>query len=125
VADPENNQPAPRSNDLTNALQCSRFQQAGYSYSYSRCMHYMSNPGSSACVANGLELLHVPLIIGSTGRIDEVLNAFVRKVLRTYSKGNESVHRAYSNYWLSRLSSKLSTKIDCCLDSQQVQAHQC
>jgi hypothetical protein len=52
----------------------------------------------AACGANGLKLL--PICIKSTGRWGKSCDNFFRKVLRTYSKGNESVHRAYSNYWL-------------------------
>jgi hypothetical protein len=62
-----------------------------------------------ACVANRLELLSIS--IESTGCIDEPCNPFLRKVLKTYSKDNESVHRAYSNYWLSRLSCCLQKSI--------------
>jgi hypothetical protein len=51
----------------------------------------------AACVANGLELLLLPLIIEYIGRIDEPCDDFLRNVL----KRNDSVHRAYTNYWLS------------------------
>jgi hypothetical protein len=67
-----------------------------------------------ACDANGLELL--PICNESTGRWGKSCDNFFIKVFRTYSKGNESVHRAYSSF----PSKLLSTKIDCCLDSQPV-----
>jgi hypothetical protein len=37
-------------------------------------------------------------------RWGKVCDDFFKKVLKANSKGNESVYRAYSNYWLSRLS---------------------
>jgi hypothetical protein len=36
---------------------------------------------------------------------------FLQKVLKTNSKGNESVYKTYSNYWLSRLSCCLQKSI--------------
>jgi hypothetical protein len=63
----------------------------------------------AACDANGLELL--PICIEFTGRWGKACDDFFRKVLKTYSKGNESVYRASSNYWLSRLSCCLQKSI--------------
>jgi hypothetical protein len=61
--------------------------------------------------ANGLELL--PICIESTGARwgKACSNDFFKKVLKANSKGDESVHRAYSNYWLSRLSCCLQKSI--------------
>jgi hypothetical protein len=61
--------------------------------------------------ANGLELL--PICIEFTGgRWGKACDDFFKKVLRpSNSKGNESVYRAYSNYWLSRLSCCLQKSI--------------
>jgi hypothetical protein len=117
--------PAPR----PNALQCSRFQQVSCS-KFNECpipvaasaplpLTAARKPGraaqiartgketkyKAACDANGLELL--PICIESTngGRWGKACDDFLfRKVLKTSSKGNESVFRAYSNYWLSHLS---------------------
>jgi hypothetical protein len=50
---------------------------------------------------NRLELL--PICIESTGaRWGKACDDFFKKVLKANSKGNESVYRASSNYWLSR-----------------------
>jgi hypothetical protein len=64
----------------------------------------------TACDTNRLELL--PICIESIGRWGKTCDDFFRKVLNTYGKDNESVHRAYSNYWLSRLSCCLQKSID-------------
>jgi hypothetical protein len=64
----------------------------------------------AACDANGLELL--PICIESTGaRWGKACDDFFKKVLKANSKGNESVYRASSNYWLSRLSCCLQKSI--------------
>jgi hypothetical protein len=45
------------------------------------------------------------ICIESTGaRWGKACDDFFKKVLKANSKGNESVYRASSNYWLSRLS---------------------
>jgi hypothetical protein len=64
----------------------------------------------AACDANGLELL--PICIESTGgRWGKACDDFFRKVFKINSKGNESVHRDHSNYWLYRLSCCLQKSI--------------
>jgi hypothetical protein len=71
----------------------------------------------AACDAIGLELL--PICIESTGaRWGKACDDFFRKIFKTNSKGNESVHihRAYSNYWLSRLS------LSCCPQRKSIAA---
>jgi hypothetical protein len=75
--------------------------------------------------SNGLELV-LPICIESTGaRWGKACDDFFKKVLKANSKGNESVYRASSNYWLSRLSCCLQKSIAASIiDSQQVQAHQ-
>jgi hypothetical protein len=80
----------------------------------------------AACVAkNGLELLLLLLslhvLVARTSRV--TISSEKACGERRYSKDNDSVHRAYSNYhcWQLALPSKLlSTKIDCCIDSQPV-----
>jgi hypothetical protein len=77
----------------------------------------------AACDANGLELL--PICIESTGaRWGKACDNFFKKVLKANSKGNESVYRASSNYWLSRHSFCLQKSIAASIVKQQVQAHQ-
>jgi hypothetical protein len=53
-----------------------------------------------------LPLLLLPICIESTGARwgKKACDDFFKKVLNANSKGNESVYRASSNYWLSRLS---------------------
>jgi hypothetical protein len=51
------------------------------------------------------------LVLGTGGRWGKSCDDFFKKVLKANSKGNESVHRAYSNYWLSRLSCCLQKSI--------------
>jgi hypothetical protein len=62
----------------------------------------------AACDVNGLELL--PICIESTGGRcwGKACDDFFKKVLKANSKGNESVYRAYLNYWLS-------SRLSCCL----------
>jgi hypothetical protein len=80
------------------------------------CAAEVANTGKetkykAACDANKLELL--PICIESTAgaRWGKACDDFFKKVLKTNSKGNESVYRAYSNYWLSRLSCCLQISI--------------
>jgi hypothetical protein len=63
------------------------------------------------CCCGLIELL--PICIESTGaRWGKACDGFFKKVLKANSKGNESVYRAYSNYyWLSRLSCCLQKSI--------------
>jgi hypothetical protein len=64
----------------------------------------------AACDANGLDLL--PICIESTGaRWGKACDDFFKKVLKANSKVNESVYRASSDYWLSRLSCCLQKSI--------------
>jgi hypothetical protein len=84
---------------LTNARKPAQLARSGKETKY-----------KAACDANGLELL--PICIESTGdRWGKACDAFFKKVLKANSKGNESVYRASSNYWLSRLSCCLQKSI--------------
>jgi hypothetical protein len=83
------------------------------SYCYKKAIHiyyYYYYKYKAACDANGLELLSI--CIESTGaRWGKACDDFFRKVLKANSIGNESVYRASSNNWLSRLSCCLQKSI--------------
>jgi hypothetical protein len=87
---------------LTNARKPGRAAQLARSGKETKYM--------AACDANGLELL--PICIESTiARWGKACDNFFKKVLKANSKGNESVYRAFSNYWISRLSCCLQKSI--------------
>jgi hypothetical protein len=72
--------------------------------------------------ANGIELL--PIFIESTGgRWGKACDDFFKKVLKANNKDNESVYRAYSNFWLSRLSCCLQKSISASIVNRSLQAH--
>jgi hypothetical protein len=65
----------------------------------------------ATCDANGLELLPISCIESTGACWGKACDDFFKKVLKANSKGNESVYRASSNYWLSRLSCCLQKSI--------------
>jgi hypothetical protein len=63
----------------------------------------------SCCLQKSIAAL---IVIESTGaRWGKACDDFFKKVLKANSKGNESVYRASSNYWLPRLSCCLQKSI--------------
>jgi hypothetical protein len=61
------------------------------------------------CAANGLKF--VPLIFESTGRMDKSCHDFLRTALKQKHRENTVQHRAFSNYWLCRISCTLQKAI--------------
>jgi hypothetical protein len=64
------------------------------------------------------------LSLHTGARWGKACDDFFKKVLKAHSKGNESVYRASSNYWLSRLSCCLQKSIAASIVNRCVQAHQ-
>jgi hypothetical protein len=71
--------------------------------------YYLIDKYNGPCDANGFKF--VPLIFESTGRIDKPSYEFMRKILKTKIRDNDSIDKTYSNYWLTRLNCNLQKAI--------------